>query len=279
MCGALQSGIELLVKSSPWQEEAAFVARLRAGEESAYRDLIARHHGTLLTLAGSVLRNRASAEEVVQETWLAVVAHIGRFEGRARLATWIIEILLNKARSRAVRDRRWVSFADLATMAPTSAEDGVTENAAPGADFERFLADGHWAEPVRSWEQLDPERIVAGRELWSHVAQAMSALPDAQRAVVVMRDVDGLELDQIEHLLGLSRANVRVLLHRGRVRLRAVIQALQDGANLARPHASVKSPSGADCNSEASRTSEEAEPGRAAAADQMLNLVPGGLQP
>lgn len=199
--------------------ENDFVGRLRAGDEAAYRELVARHHAALTALARSVLRNHASAEEVVQETWLAVVVNIGRFEHRSRLSTWIIEILLNKARTRVVRDGRSPNFSDLITTGPDDRDD----------ELDRFSRDGHWSEPVATWDQLDPERIVAGRELWAHVWNALDDLPAAQRAVVVMRDIEDAELPEIGRLLGLSPANVRVLLHRGRHRLRKSIQALLDG--------------------------------------------------
>jgi RNA polymerase sigma-70 factor (ECF subfamily) len=118
-----------------------------------------------------------------------------------------------------VRDGRSPIFADLISPGPDDQND----------EFERFHRDGHWAEPVATWDQLDPERIVAGRELWAHVWKALENLPAAQRAVVVMRDVEDTELPEIGRLLGLSPANVRVLLHRGRHRLRKAVQALLDG--------------------------------------------------
>lgn len=196
--------------------EASLLARLRKGEEAAYRELLGRHQRMLLAIAEAVLRNRATADEVVQDTWLAVVTHLPGFDGQARLSTWIVQILLNKARTRAKRDRRWTSFAD--AMAPEDLGHDERQDC--------FLANGHWTAPVTRWDVLDPERIVAGRELWSYVAKALDGLPAAQRAVVTLRDVEGLDTAEIERLLGLSSANVRVLLHRGRTRLRAVINAL-----------------------------------------------------
>ena len=226
--------------------EAAFVTKLRAGDEAAYRVLVKRHHAALTALARTILRSHASAEEVVQETWLAVVRHIGEFEHRSHLSTWIIEILLNKARTRAARDGRSTTFSDLMASEP---------DADHGDGVDRFLRNGHWAEPVASWDQLDPERIVAGRELWAHVWKVLDNLPAAQRAVVLMRDVEGADLAEIGRLLDLSPANVRVLLHRGRHRLRAVIQSLLDGTsaqeivNRARPaNRNVRSSRGSDRN-------------------------------
>lgn len=199
--------------------EAGLIARLVAKDAAACRALVTRHQRTLQSLAGTILRNPSSIEEVVQETWLAVFANIDRFEGRSALSTWIIEILLNKARSRASRDGRSVTFSELASA---SVEDEPRDLVEP----DRFLADGHWAVPLGNWGTVDPERIVAGRELWAHVMHAMDGLPPAQRAVIVMRDVNGMTNDEVALLFDLSHSRVRTLLHRGRARLRKVVDAL-----------------------------------------------------
>jgi len=203
--------------------DGTFLARLRAGEEAAYRALVRRHHGALVALARTVLRDGGAAEEAVQETWLAVVTGLHAFEGRSRLSTWIAGILLNKARSRAVRDARTLPF---------SALEGEGSN----DEIERFLPNGHWAEPVAFWEPLDPERVLAGRELWAHAAAAIEALPPSQRAVMILRDIEDVELDEIARMLGLAGGHVRVLLHRARARVRARLDALLRGSErLTRP--------------------------------------------
>jgi RNA polymerase sigma-70 factor, ECF subfamily len=190
--------------------EAALLARLRAGEEAAFRALVRARHARLLRLAGAFLRNRASAEEVVQETWLAVITGLDSYAGQAPLAAWINGILVNKARTRAVRDGRSIAFSDLAR------EEGADETPAP----ERFLPDGHWAERFTPWDSLTPEREAGDRQLLAGVAAALDALPPAQRAVVLLRDVEGLDSPAICRALEISEANLRVLLHRARLKLR-----------------------------------------------------------
>lgn len=192
------------------KEDQALLARLKAGEEAAFRQLVRERHARLLRLAGLFLRSRASAEEVVQDTWVAVVTGLDGYAGEAPLAAWINGILVNKARSRAVRDGRQVSFSDLARP----------EMAGEAVDPAQFLPDGHWAMPQQPWEALTPEREAGDRQLLAGVAAALDALPPAQRAVVLMRDVEGMDSPAICAALGISEANLRVLLHRARVKLR-----------------------------------------------------------
>ena len=152
-----------------------FLAKLRAGDGAAYRRLIRRFHGSLVGVANGIIGSRAQAEEVVQDAWLAVFAGIGRFEGRSSLASWLFAIVLNRARTRATRERRLVALPSL------EGGDGQ-ERAVP---LERFQPDGHWAEPPRLWDELDPERMVAGKQIFAHVQQAIEALPAGQKAVII----------------------------------------------------------------------------------------------
>lgn len=218
----------------PADAEADLITRLRNGDEGAYRALFRERHARLIALARSFVGDTGTAEEVVQETWLAVINGIGTFEGRSRLSTWITGILLNKARARVHRDHRLISFADLVRE----------EAAAPAMEPERFLADGHWAVPLALWDEVHPERIVAGRELWRHVTDAIETLPPVQRAVVILRDVEGQDPADVCRMLGLSEANGRVLLHRARARLRILIDALL--ADTSDVHASVNKKSSSD---------------------------------
>ncbi len=193
-------------------EDAAVLARLRAGDQAAFRELVRARHGALLRLAGTFLRNRASAEEVVQDTWLAVITGLHSYSGEAPLAAWINGILANKAKTRAVRDGRMVNFS---ALAQAEAADDPFEP-------ERFLADGHWANPIRPWAAMTPEREAGDREMLAVVAAALETLPPAQRAVVLLRDVEGMDSASICATLEITEANLRVLLHRARTRLRAV---------------------------------------------------------
>jgi RNA polymerase sigma-70 factor, ECF subfamily len=196
--------------------DAALLAALRAGDEEAFAILVTRHHATLKRVARAYVSTDAVAEEVVQETWLAVIAGIDRFEQRASLKTWIFHILANKAKTRGVRERRMVPFASLA-----GAEDQ------PAVAPERFQRDGdawpgHWATPPRPWE--DPERRLASLEAREHLRAAIAALPATQQAVLTLRDVEGLEAEEVCELLDVSAGNQRVLLHRARAKVRTELE-------------------------------------------------------
>jgi RNA polymerase sigma-70 factor (ECF subfamily) len=188
-----------------------FLALLRGGDEGAYRRLIRRFHGSLVGVAGSIIGSRAQAEEVVQDSWLAVFSGIGRFEGRSTLASWLFTIVLNRARTRAAREGRLVAL-------PAGIEG--EERAVPRSEF---LPDGHWREAPRLWDLIDPERIVAGRQLWVHVQAAIEQLPAGQKAVLILRDIEGGSAEEACDLLQISAENQRVLLHRARGRIRRAI--------------------------------------------------------
>lgn len=193
------------------------VSRLRAGDEDAFRDLLARHHTHLLRFARTFVSNPATAEEVVQETWLAVLNGLSGFEGRSSLKSWIYSILANRARTRAVRDGRTLLFSEM-----TSGE----EDDEPAVEPSRFNAAGYWDQPPRPWDDLSPERLAASAQIRTHLASALEELPETQRAVVVLRDIEGCSSDEACNILGISETNQRVLLHRGRSRLRGLLEPL-----------------------------------------------------
>jgi RNA polymerase sigma-70 factor (ECF subfamily) len=193
------------------RDEATLVDRLREGDEASFRALIRDNHGGLLRLARAFVRTEASAEEVVQEAWLAVVAQIDGFDGRSSVRTWIGAIVVNRAKTRGERDRRFVPFSAL-----TPEEEGPVEP-------ERFSARGFWTAPPRPWE-APPEDIVLRKEAVAQVERAMGDLPPAQRTVVELRDVEGWTSEEVCNVLGVSETNQRVLLHRGRQRLRAALE-------------------------------------------------------
>lgn len=194
-----------------------FIAALRAGEDRAYRQLIRRFHGSLVGVASGVIGSRAQAEEVVQDAWLAVFTNIGRFEGRSSLASWLFTIVLNRARSRITREGRMVALPPVL--------DGIQdeERAVPRS---QFLADGHWVDPPRLWDELDPEREFGGRQLWSHVQDVIQTLPAGQKAVIILRDIEDRTAEEACALLEISPENQRVLLHRARGRVRAAIDRI-----------------------------------------------------
>ena len=200
--------------------EAELLARLRAGDEAAFEGLVARHYGTMLAVAQTYVKGRATAEEVVQETWLAVIQGLDRFEGRASLKTWILSILVNKAKTRGVREARSVPFAALAG-----------EDDAPAVAPERFRgADdafpGHWRAYPGNWAA---DTAAGDRETIRAAMGAIAALPPAQQTVIRMRDVEGYSSEEVCAALEVSEANQRVLLHRARSRVRAVLEEHLDG--------------------------------------------------
>lgn len=196
---------------APASDEGELLARLRRREPEAFEALVRRHHRMMVAVAEAVLGSRAAAEDAAQDAWLKAVAAIGGFEGRSALSTWLAAIAVNTARNAARKEGR-VRFVQV-------------EPEIGGGDV-RFLPDGHWREPPELWERLDPERIVEGRELWRHAAAAIERLSAAQRAVVVLRDVEGLEAPEVCTLLGLTAENQRVLLHRGREGVRRALAVL-----------------------------------------------------
>lgn len=183
-------------------DDAALVAGLRKGDEAAFVELVRRYQSRLLRLAEATVGSRAVAQEVTQDTWLAVMRGVDRFEGRSSFKTWLFRILLNRARSAAHREQR----------AGQLDED-------PG---DRFDATGAWAAPPEPWADRAEDRLVAA-QLADRVHALLPRLPDAQRQVVVLRDVEGLDSSAVADLLGISDGNQRVLLHRGRTRLRRLL--------------------------------------------------------
>jgi RNA polymerase sigma-70 factor (ECF subfamily) len=216
-------------------DDPSFLGRLREGDPIAYRALIRRFHASLTRLASSIIGSHAQAEEVVQDSWMAVYAGVKQFEGRSSLITWIFSIVLNRARTRVSREGRLVGLGSL--MEGTS----PTERGVP---LSEFAPDGHWAEAPRLWDELDPERVVGGRQLWEHVQIVIDRLPGGQRAVILLRDLEGHDADEACALLNISAENQRVLLHRARSRVRKEIDVLtgeQPAQQLATARASPRS--------------------------------------
>jgi RNA polymerase sigma-70 factor (ECF subfamily) len=196
------------------REEARLVEALRAGDEAAFRELVARHHSSLVRLATVFVRSRAVAEEVAQEAWLGLLQGLDRFEGRSSLRTWLFRILANIAKTRAQREGRSIPFSSL-------------EPDEPAVESERFFPADHWAEPPRSWRDVPEERLLANETL-TLVAEAIEALPPSQRAVITLRDVEGWTSEEVRSVLDVSETNQRVLLHRARSKVRRALEKYLD---------------------------------------------------
>jgi len=203
-------------RSPQLADDAEVVAALRNGDEEVFTALVSEYSNPLIRLAMDFVHTRSAAEDVVQETWLALLNGIDRFEGRSSLKTWLFRILVYKAKARGARDARSVPFSSLAV--------DRNERAVPEERFRR--ADpwtGHWASPPVAVSSVPEERILA-REVRDRIAAALEALPESQRIVVKLRDVAGWEAAEVCGELGLTDANQRVLLHRGRAKLRATLE-------------------------------------------------------
>jgi RNA polymerase sigma-70 factor (ECF subfamily) len=198
-------------------EDHELVQRLRGGDESAFAELIDHYGMTMLRVAQMYVRDRSTAEEVVQETWLAVLNGIDRFEERSSLKTWLFRILTNRAKTRGERDGRMVPFSSLAGANPEADE--------PSVDPDRFLGPdsahpGAWAAPPVGW----PQEKLLERETLGVIEMAIDKLPEAQREVILLRDVDGWEPMEVSDVLGITDGNQRVLLHRARSKVRAALE-------------------------------------------------------
>jgi RNA polymerase sigma-70 factor (ECF subfamily) len=199
-------------RSAAVEDDRDLLERLRSGNEAAFEELVERHHRSLRRVARTFVRTDAAAEDVVQETWLAVVRGLSGFEGRSSLRTWIFKIMTNLARSHAVRDARNVPFSAF------EADEPVVNPAA-------FGSDGRWiSSPPRL--DSDPETGLLSGELREHLRNAVDGLPPVQRAVITLRDLVGLGAEEVCDVLDLTDANQRVLLHRARARVRTALLPL-----------------------------------------------------
>jgi RNA polymerase sigma-70 factor (ECF subfamily) len=196
-------------------EDAALVRRLLEGDEQTFTQLVQRFHGAMLRLARTMAGDASGAEEIVQETWTALLDSLPRFEGRCSLKTWVFRILHNQARTFAARAKR--------SAGVSWAEDSEADNG-PAVDPQRFTFIGSWASPPSPWHARSPEELLLRKEVGAALAREIDALPPGQRAVVVLRDVEGCTSEEACSILGISDDNQRVLLHRGRSKLRTALE-------------------------------------------------------
>ena len=197
-------------------DESALIAALRTGDDAVFTQLVDQYSPSMLRIARGYVKSHESAEEVVQDVWIAVVKGIAKFEGRSTIRTWLFAVLVNIAKARAIRERR-------------DAEHAVAAFTGRTVDPARFRPagdqlPGHWKEPPAPFPQT-PEGSVLDKELIALAEREIERLPDSQRIVVSLRDMLGFDSNEVCELLSISKANQRVLLHRGRA---AVRQELED---------------------------------------------------
>jgi RNA polymerase sigma-70 factor (ECF subfamily) len=196
------------------------VTRLKDGDESAFAELISAHSPALMRVALAHVRTRAVAEEVVQETWLAVLRGLDRFEGRSSLKTWIFKILTNTAITRGVRESRCLPFSSLAAQEAEPNEEPLDASRFLPADHDRWPH--HWALGPTRWET--PEEGLLSGETRDCILRAVESLPPAQRTVITLRDIEGWPSDEVCAALEVSEGNQRVLLHRARSKVRRAVE-------------------------------------------------------
>ncbi len=200
-------------------DERDFLAALRAGDESAFTRLVGSHHNSLIRMARMYVRTQEVAEEVVQETWLGVLKGLNQFEGRCSLKTWIFQILLNRARTRGEREGRMIPFSVLF--------DAQSDPGEPAVDPSQFNENdpewpGGWVTQPRNWGST-PEQELLAAEFRACVESAIATLPANQKEVITLRDVQGWTSEEVCNVLGISETNQRVLLHRGRSKVRQIL--------------------------------------------------------
>jgi RNA polymerase sigma-70 factor (ECF subfamily) len=205
--------------ADPAARDAQLLARLRAGDTAAFAALVDEWSPVMLRVAQRYVRDRQAAEDVVQDAWLGVVTGVARFEGRSSLRTWAFAILVNQAKTRWARDARVVASAVLTASEPSGSTVDPARFQGPDGDYP-----GHWTSvgAPRPWDQ--PERNALNREISDVLEQALDRLPERQRLVVEMRDVEGMSAEETCAALHLSPENQRVLLHRGRAAVRRALE-------------------------------------------------------
>lgn len=195
-------------------DDSELLSRLLAGDQQAFRTLVATYQGAMRAVAIAIVGS-AQADEVLQDAWLATVRNLDGFQGRSSLKTWLLTITANTAKTRLRKVRREVSLDDL--PAPHGS-----------IDDSRFAADGHWSPAPLAWHEDSPEALLAEDELRECLEKTLLSLSDLQRSVLLLRERQGLELEEICNLLEVSLSNVRVLLHRARLKVFATVEHFEE---------------------------------------------------
>ncbi|WP_448682490.1 RNA polymerase sigma factor [Pseudomonas nicosulfuronedens] len=195
-------------------DDSELLSRLLAGDQQAFRTLVATYQGAMRAVAIAIV-GATHADEVVQDAWLAAVRNLDGFQGRSSLKTWLLTITANTAKSRLRKVRRDVSLDDL--PAPHGS-----------LDESRFAADGHWSPAPLAWHEDSPEALLAEDELRQCLEKTLLSLSELQRSVLLLRERQGLELEEICNLLEVSLSNVRVLLHRARLKVFATVEHFEE---------------------------------------------------
>ncbi len=195
-------------------DDSELLKRLLAGEQQAFRDLVSTYQGAMRAVAYAIV-GRRHADEAVQDAWLSVVRNLSGFEGRSSLKTWLLTITANAAKNRLKHNRREVLLDDLPSPHGTIDED-------------RFASDGHWLLAPFAWHHDTPDALLTEDELRECLEHTLLSLPQLQSSVLVLRERQGLELEQICNLLDISLSNARVLVHRARLKVFATVEHFEE---------------------------------------------------
>ena len=199
--------------------EDTLFARLKRGDERAFDELVNQHHSALIRMAMGYVADREVAEEVVQDTWMAVINSLNQFEGRSSLRTWVCGILIHKAKDRGVREKRHTTFSVF-----ESYDDDNEEAVDPSRFQQSGEWAGHWAFPPQPWDAQTPEKLLASQQAVNAMQRAIEALPATLKDVLILRDVEGVGAKEVCELLKITETNLYVRLHRARERVRAAVE-------------------------------------------------------
>lgn len=200
------------------------LARLKRSDEGAFDELVNQHHGALIRMAMGYVADREVAEEVVQDTWMAVINSLDQFEGRSSLRTWICGILIHKAKDRGVREKRHTTFSAFA-----SCDDDHEEAVDPSRFQQSGEWAGHWAFPPQPWDDQTPEKLLANQQAVNAMQRAIEVLPATLKEVLLLRDVEGVDAKEVCELLKITETNLYVRLHRARERVRVAVETYLEG--------------------------------------------------
>jgi RNA polymerase sigma-70 factor (ECF subfamily) len=204
--------------------DVALLARLGQGDEMAFDELVTRHHSALIRMAMSYVADREVAEEVVQDTWMAVIEGFARFEGRSSLRTWIFGIMIHKAKDRGVREKRHTTFSSFESI-----DDDSDETVDPSRFYQSGEWAGHWAFPPQPWDDQTPEKLLASQQAVDVMNRVIKALPRTLQDVLILRDVEGVDSKEICEILKITETNLYVRLHRARERVRQAVEIYLEG--------------------------------------------------
>jgi RNA polymerase sigma-70 factor (ECF subfamily) len=200
------------------QTQRDLIKALLGKDERAFSWFVRKNWPGMMRVARSILGSETLAAEVVQETWETVLKELGKFRGESTINTWMFRILINRAKRVGKRESRSLPFSSLRK----AGDDRRVEH-----DADEFMSNGRWRSPVHGWRSIDPQLEVMNRQALEILSRGMETLSENQRTVVLLRDVEGLNGNEVSDMLGISIGNQRILLHRGRSVLRRLLEAAE----------------------------------------------------